>query len=102
MNRGGVNIYPNEIEDTLMQIPGLRECAVFGLPDPELGEHLVCAWVGAPDITARQLETHCRERLAPYKLPAAWRRLDALPRNSAGKIVKNVLRDLFSDAAKPS
>ncbi len=100
VNRGGVKIYPNEIEDTLMELPHLRECAVFGIPDPELGESLACTWVGDADLTSTELESHCRARLAGYKTPRSWLRLAELPRNSAGKVVKNRLRELigFSDS----
>ncbi len=101
VNRAGVNIYPNEIEDTLMQIAGLRECAVFGLPDPELGECVACAWVGEPGLTRMQLVSHCQARLAPYKLPGAWLELETLPRNSAGKVVLDALKKSFA-AAKPA
>ncbi len=94
VNRGGINIYPNEIEDTLMQLPNLRECCVFGTPDADLGEAPACAWVGEADLTSAELESFCRARLAPYKTPCSWFRLDELPRNSAGKVVKDRLREL--------
>ncbi len=99
--RGGINIYPNEIEDTLMQLPKLRECCVFGIPDPELGERLACAWVGEADLTNAELESHCRSKLAPYKAPRIWFRLDELPRNSAGKVVKERLQELRKSAVDP-
>ena len=94
VNRGGVNIYPNEIEDTLMQLPKLRECCVFGVPDADLGERLACAWVGEAALTSAEIESYCRANLAPYKAPSVWLRLDELPRNSAGKVVKDRLKEL--------
>lgn len=94
VNRGGVKIYPNEIEDALMELPAMRECCVFGIPDTGLGELLACAWVGAALLTEAELEAHCRARLAPYKTPRSWLRLEELPRNSAGKVARDKLRDL--------
>ena len=97
--RGGINIYPSEIEDTLLQLPKLRECCVLGIPDTDLGELLACAWVGKDDLTSAQLEAHCRTALASYKLPSVWLRLSELPRNSAGKVVKDRLQASCRQAA---
>ena len=94
VNRGGIKIYPNEIEDTLMQLPKLRECCVIGRPDPMLGESLACAWVGDAAMDQTELASYCSTHLAPYKMPSSWLRLDELPRNSAGKVVKDKLRGL--------
>lgn len=91
--RGGINIYPNEVEAVLMELPGLTECCVFGVPDPDLGERLACAWVGDANLSSAALEAHCKGRLAPYKTPQLWYRLDALPRNSAGKVRKDLLSE---------
>jgi acyl-CoA synthetase (AMP-forming)/AMP-acid ligase II len=93
--RGGVNIYPNEIEDVLMQLPEVRECSVLGLPDTDLGESVACAWSPAGAIDEAGLIEHCRRYLAPYKVPARWMRLDNLPVNSGGKVVKAKLREMF-------
>ncbi|MEO8545515.1 MAG: class I adenylate-forming enzyme family protein, partial [Burkholderiaceae bacterium] len=87
--RGGVNIYPSEVEATLMQLPRLLDCSVFGIADADLGERLACAWVGESELTLRELETHCRNLLTRYKVPSVWLRLDELPRNSAGKVLKS-------------
>jgi len=93
--RGGVNIYPNEVEDVLMQLPEVRECSVFGLPDADLGERVACAWSPAGQIDEARLIDHCRRLLAPYKVPSRWMRLDNLPVNSGGKVVKAKLREMF-------
>ncbi len=93
--RGGVNIYPNEIEDVLMRLPAMRECSVFGIADDDLGEIVACAWVGTEAFTEAQLTAHCRQYLAPYKVPARWHRLDELPVNSGGKVLKASLREIF-------
>lgn len=100
--RGGINIYPSEIEDTLMQLPKLRECCVFGIADGDLGERLACAWAGADDLTSEELELFCRTALAPYKIPGVWLRLAELPRNSAGKVVKDRLKELADDGGDRS
>ena len=92
--RGGVNIYPSEIETTLMQLPELQDCSVFGIADADLGERLACAWVGTSDLTVSELEAHCRTALARYKVPNVWLRMDELPRNSAGKVLKVRLREI--------
>ncbi len=93
--RGGVNIYPNEIEDVLMRLPAMRECSVFGMSDNDLGEIVACAWVGTEAFTEAQLTAHCRQYLAPYKVPVRWQRLEALPVNSGGKVIKASLREML-------
>ena len=90
--RGGVNIYPNEIQDTLMTLPGLHDCCVLGIEDADLGERIACAWVGESHLSQEKLELHCREFLAPYKVPSHWIELDELPVNSGGKVVKDQIR----------
>jgi len=96
--RGGINIYPNEIEDVLMRRPEIRECSVLGLPDPDLSEIVAVAWVGAKPISQEELLAYCREQLAPYKVPAHWMALESLPANSGGKVVKSQLREMFRQA----
>jgi len=96
--RGGVNIYPLEIESVLMTHPGVLEAAVVGVPSTEFGEE-VAAFVlprGAQDAAA--LAAWCRERLAPYKVPKHFRFVSDFERNSAGKIVKGNLAASLSAA----
>jgi acyl-CoA synthetase (AMP-forming)/AMP-acid ligase II len=94
--RGGVNIYPGDIEAALLAHPMVAEAAVVGLPDREFGEE-VAAFVMLRDrVAAAELVAWCRERLAAYKVPKSIIRLDEMPRNSAGKIVK---RELIERAA---
>jgi acyl-CoA synthetase (AMP-forming)/AMP-acid ligase II len=93
--RGGVNIYPNEIQDTLMTMPGVHDCCVLGIEDPELGERVACAWVGESHLSQEKLELHCREFLAPYKVPSLWIQLQELPVNSGGKVVKEQIKNLI-------
>jgi len=94
---GGVNIYPAEIEAELLKMPGVADCAVFGIPDEEFGEG-VCAVVqpspGA-DLSEAGIKAYLREHVAGYKLP---RRVDLaadLPREDSGKIFKRKLREPF-------
>jgi long-chain acyl-CoA synthetase len=94
---GGVNIYPAEIENVLIGMPGVRDCAVFGIPDAEFGERL-CAFV-EPDadsgISAAAVQSFLRERLANFKVPKDVEFRDALPREATGKIFKRKLREPY-------
>ncbi|MFD9002105.1 acyl-CoA synthetase [Streptomyces sp. NPDC059582] len=91
---GGYKIGAGEIENALLEHPGVREAAVTGEPDPDLGERIV-AWIvpadpgSPPDADA--LADHVAARLAPHKRPRTVRYLDALPRNDMGKIMKRAL-----------
>jgi acyl-CoA synthetase (AMP-forming)/AMP-acid ligase II len=97
--RGGENIYPREIEDVLLEHDQVKEAAVVGRPDEVRGEevHAVVALVAGSD--AAFLEAHCRERLAPFKLPSSWEVVDELPKTSTGKIDKKPLREKLAAAA---
>ena len=92
--RGGVNIYPREVEDALHRHAAVSDCAVFGVPDPLHGERLVALVELAPSatVTAAELEDHCRSLLAGFKCPEV-RLTDALPRDPNGKVRKALLRD---------
>ncbi|MEV4938969.1 acyl-CoA synthetase [Streptomyces zaomyceticus] len=91
---GGYKIGAGEVENALLDHPGVREAAVTGEPDPDLGERIV-AWVVPEDAsrppTAEELAGHVAGRLAPHKRPRVVRLLDALPRNDMGKILKKAL-----------
>lgn len=91
---GGYKIGAGEIENALLDHPGVREAAVTGEPDPDLGERIV-AWVVPEDAskppTAEELVGHVAGLLAPHKRPRVVRLLDALPRNDMGKILKKAL-----------
>ena len=94
---GGANIYPAEIEAELHKMPGVADCAVFGVPDEEFGE-AVCAFVQpAPgaDLTERDVRSYLREQIAGYKVPKTVHFREALPREDSGKIFKRKLRDPF-------
>ena len=94
---GGVNIYPAEIEAVLIDMPGVHDCAVFGIPDEEFGEKL-CAYVepldGVP-LDAGTVQTYLKERIANYKVPKVVEFRTDLPREDTGKIFKRRLRDPY-------
>jgi long-chain acyl-CoA synthetase len=94
---GGVNIYPAEIEAVLITMPGVADCAVFGIPDAEFGEALA-AHVQPHDGAALEREavrTFLKERIADYKVPRVIEFSEALPREESGKIFKRRLRDPY-------
>ena len=91
---GGENVYPAEIEATLVELPAVGDVAVVGIPDAQWGE-VGCAFVvPAPGaaLDAATLEAHCRSRLARFKVPRRFEILAALPRTAAGKVQKPLLR----------
>ncbi|WP_329291065.1 acyl-CoA synthetase [Streptomyces pseudovenezuelae] len=93
---GGYKIGAGEIENALLEHPGVREAAVTGEPDPDLGERIV-AWVVPADPQSppslEDLADHVARRLAPHKRPRVVHHLTALPRNDMGKIMKRALHD---------
>jgi fatty-acyl-CoA synthase len=101
---GGVNIYPQEIEDALALHPSVADVAVIGIPDEEMGEQVKAVVQVAPgaeagEELAAQLIAHVRARLAGYKVPRSVDFLDELPRTPTGKLVKGPLRDRYRAAA---
>jgi malonyl-CoA/methylmalonyl-CoA synthetase len=97
---GGFNIYPKEVELVLDAQPGIRESAVIGVPHPDLGESVLAVLVPeqgvAPDIAA--IEATVGAALARFKQPRRYEVMEELPRNTMGKVQKNVLRDAYRDA----
>ena len=91
---GGVNIYPAEIESVLITMPGVKDCAVFGIPDEDFGEQL-CAYVEPQDgdrISAEEVRSFLRRHVAGYKVPKRIEFRSGLPREDSGKIFKRKLR----------
>lgn len=91
---GGSNIYPREVEEVLLEAPGVAEVAVVGAPDPEWGEIVVAFVVpepGArPDMAA--LDAFCLDHIARFKRPKRYVVVEALPKNNYGKVLKTALR----------
>jgi acyl-CoA synthetase (AMP-forming)/AMP-acid ligase II len=87
---GGFNVYPAEVEQTLMRLDGISDVAVVGVPDERMGEVGKAFVVG--DTTADAVLAFARERLANFKVPREVEFVEALPRNLGGKVLKNELR----------
>jgi long-chain acyl-CoA synthetase len=97
---GGVNIYPQEIEDCLVLHPKVADVAVFGIPDDEMGEAVMAVVQPADGITgddalANELRDYTREHIAHFKCPRRIEFLDELPRLPTGKLYKRKLRDAY-------
>ena len=99
---GGYNIYPKEIELELDEAKGVQESAVIGVPHPDLGEGVVGVIVAQPGATpdTAAILADLGQRLARFKLPRGLVVVPDLPRNTMGKVQKNVLRDQFKDMFK--
>ena len=91
---GGYNVYPKEVESELDAIPGVAESAVFGVPHPDFGEGVTAAVVlkAGANLSEANILDAVRSRLARYKLPKRILLVAELPRNTMGKVQKNVLR----------
>lgn len=90
----GYKVDPIEVEDTLMALPAVAEAAVAGLPDGRNGNRLIAFVVKAADVSAEELIRYAQERLSVQKVPTGVAFIDALPRSSAGKVLRGRLRGL--------
>jgi long-chain acyl-CoA synthetase len=88
--RGGYNVYPREIEEVLYGHPAVLECAVVGMPHPDLGEEVAAVMVLRPGVSAmpEEIRDYVKERVAPYKYPRVVRFVPELPKTNTGKILK--------------
>jgi long-chain acyl-CoA synthetase len=95
--RGGANIYPAEVERVLVAQPGVAGAAVFGVPDPRLGERVAVLVEPSPsaELSAEELKAACLAELSAYKVPERWGIVERLPRNAMGKVVRTGLIDLL-------
>lgn len=95
---GGYNIYPKEIEDVINDIEGVVESAVFGVPHPDFGESVLAAVVlSDTSLAPDEIEELVAPHLARFKHPRRYLILDTLPRNTMGKVQKNLLRQQYQD-----
>ena len=93
---GGFNIYPAEIENVLANMPGVRECCVFGIRDDYWGERIEAAVVADRNIEAASVIAFLKQKLGSIRTPKALHFVDELPRNAVGKVVRRDLADLFA------
>jgi acyl-CoA synthetase (AMP-forming)/AMP-acid ligase II len=116
VNRGGLKVFPAEVEEVLRLAPGIEDAAVVAVPDDRLGE-VPWAFVVAPaadggadgggadggpggaGVGEAALAAHCRDHLAPYKVPVRFVAVDALPRNEVGKVLKARLAETATSAS---
>ncbi len=93
--RGGMNIYPREVEEVIYAFPGVLEAAVVGVKDEVMGEEVKAYVVPKPgtELDGEQIKEHCREKMARYKVPRYVEIVDSLPKTTTGKILKRELRD---------
>jgi fatty-acyl-CoA synthase len=100
---GGENVYPAEVENVLVSLPGVRDAAVLGVPDERWGESGVAVVVAAPgaEIDADAVVAALRERLAAYTVPKRVVVADELPRTASGKVRKHLLRDVVRPPESP-
>jgi malonyl-CoA/methylmalonyl-CoA synthetase len=96
---GGFNVYPKEIESRIDEIPGVRESAVIGVPHPDFGDGVTAVVVpdGSMDVTEESVIEALADKLARFKQPKRVFIVDELPRNTMGKVQKNILRDSYRD-----
>lgn len=89
---GGVTIYPKEIEERILQFDGIFEVAVIGEPHPEWGETVKAVYAAKSEIDEEELQEYLSQHLAKFKVPRIYERVEALPRNASGKILKHALK----------
>jgi fatty-acyl-CoA synthase len=92
---GGENVYPEEVEDVIAKLRGVKEAAAVGVPDDKFGQRLVAYVVkgSGPKVTEDEVKAHVKKNLARYKVPREVEFVDELPRNSTGKVLKRELSE---------
>lgn len=102
--RGGLNVYPTEVEHALSAHESLSEVVIFGVADHRLGERVIAAVVPAAgtDVDLVALAEFAEHRLSRHKRPTEWFVVTTLPRTSAGKVRKHLLREWYEDATLPT
>ena len=100
---GGYNVYPKEVESEIDDLNGVNESAVIGVPHPDFGEAVLAVIVpqSGVKLNAEQIISPLQQRLAKFKCPKSVFFVDALPRNTMGKVQKNELRKTYKNTFKP-
>jgi fatty-acyl-CoA synthase len=95
---GGENVYPAEVENAIFELPQVAETAVIGIKNEKWGEvgHAVVVLKSGQQLTGEEIIHYLGGRLAKYKIPKGVSFIEALPRNAAGKVLKNELRNRFA------
>jgi acyl-CoA synthetase (AMP-forming)/AMP-acid ligase II len=97
INRGGNKVFPDHVEEALRLARGVEAAGVVGVPDDRLGSVPVAFVVVSQAVSDDELRAVCREHLAPYKVPVAFHRVEALPRNEVGKLLRKDLVALHAE-----
>jgi acyl transferase domain-containing protein/acyl-CoA synthetase (AMP-forming)/AMP-acid ligase II/acyl carrier protein len=95
INVGGLKVYPSEVENMLYQHPAVAEVAVYGVPEPLLGEQVIASIIpkSGVAVTAKEIVAFCRQNMADFKVPNLIELVDSLPKGRTGKILKKILRE---------
>jgi fatty-acyl-CoA synthase len=98
---GGMNVYPSEVEACIAELPGVAECVVFGAPHERWGQTVVAAVVRRPgvELSPDDVIEHCRSVMATFKKPSRVWMVDALPRNTSGKVLREATRRMVLGGA---
>ncbi|HTY55372.1 MAG TPA: acyl--CoA ligase [Candidatus Binataceae bacterium] len=102
INRGGEKISPVEVDAALLSHPAVAEAASFGAPDQKYGEEVCAAVILKAETTAAELQAHCKDQLADFKVPKTIHIVTQLPKTATGKIQRNSLAEFFGNSKKPS
>lgn len=103
INRGGINVYPAEIERLLRSHPSILDCCVFSMPDERLGEE-IAAWVklkpGCEAVSVKDVREFASQHIAAFKIPKYVRCVDGFPTSATGKVQKFKMTQLMSEFIK--
>ncbi|HIE02157.1 MAG TPA: hypothetical protein EYP59_18040 [Thiotrichaceae bacterium] len=102
VNVGGLKVYPSEVENLLYQHPAIAEVAVYGVPEPLLGEQVIASIIpkSGVAVTTEEIVAFCRQNLADFKVPNLVELVESLPKGRTGKILKKILREQWKPRTK--
>ena len=94
---GGENVYPREVEEVLYSMPGIEDCSVVGVPDPEWGEKVVVYLIPrtGKKLDIKELNAFLDKRLSSFKIPKEYIQVEELPKSPQGKILRREVRKLY-------